>query len=191
MIGNACCSPKDRHLPTFVMDNFVRRLISPPEKKVSRFVTPGIVTADIGCGPGYFTVPIAERVGASGKVYAADADPKSIDALKAKMSARGLQNIVEAQTTSAASLKFIPDQSIDFAFANDVLCCMVDHRGAIDEIKRILKPHGLCYLSVTKLYRKRDPRAVTKEEWHQILEGFDVQETGEGVMNRWATFLKH
>ena len=189
MRNACCCAPNDRCLPTFVMDNFIRRFISPPEKKISRFVTPGFVTADIGCGPGYFTVPIAERVGVNGKVYAADADPKSINALKAKISARGLQNTVETQTTSAARLKFIPDQSIDFAFANDVLCCMVDHRGAIAEIKRILKPRGLCYLSVTKLYRKKDPRAVPKGEWDQILEGFDVQETGEGIMNRWATFF--
>ena len=188
-MGNACCGCKDRRLPAFAMDNFVRRLISPPEKKISTFVTPGLVTADIGCGPGYFTVPMAERVGASGKVYAADADPKSINALKAKMSARGLQNVIEAQTTSAANLSFIPDQSIDFAFSNDVICCMVDHKGAIEEIKRVLKPRGLCYLSVTKLYRKNDPRAVRKEEWDQILEGFDVQEIGEGVMNRWATFF--
>jgi ubiquinone/menaquinone biosynthesis C-methylase UbiE len=148
------------------------------------------VIADIGCGPGYFTVPMAELVGERGKVYAADADPKSINALKAKISARDLQNIVEEQTTSAASLKFIPDQTIDFAFSNGVLCCMLDHRGAIAEIKRILKPHGLCYPSVTKLFRKKDPRAVPKGEWNQILEGFDVQETHDGIMNRWATLSK-
>jgi len=192
MMGNACCRPNDRRLPTFVMDNFIRRLISPPEKKISRFVTPGIVTADIGCGPGYFTVPMAELVGSNGKVYAADADPRSVNALKRKLGERGLQNVVEAQTTSAASLEFIPDRSVDFAFSNDVLCCMVDHRGAIAEIKRILKPRGLCYLSVTKLYRKKDSRAVLKGEWNQILEGFDVKDRGEGVMNRWATlFLRN
>jgi ubiquinone/menaquinone biosynthesis C-methylase UbiE len=168
------------------MDNFLRRLIAPPEKKISKFATAGRVTADIGCGPGYFAIPMAERVGAKGKVYAADADPKSIDALKAKIGARGLQNTVEAQTTSAADLSFIPDQTVDFAFASGVLCCMKDHKGAIAEIKRILKPDGLCYLSVTKLFRKQDPRAVPKREWDQILEGFEIKETHDGVMNRSA-----
>ncbi len=183
----ACCKTNDRHLPTFVMDNFLRRRFSPPKKKVSRFLSAGSVVADVGCGPGYFTIPIAELVGSTGKVYAADSDPKSIKMLKAKSDAQGLGNIIEAHTTSAASLGAIPDRSVDFVFANGVLCCMVDHAGAIGEIKRILKPEGLAYLSVTKLYRKTDPKAVTKEEWGRMLESFRISENGEGFLNRWAT----
>ncbi len=183
----ACCKTKDRHLPTFVMDNFVRRWLSPPKKKVSKFLSAGIVVADVGCGPGYFTIPMAELVGSTGKVYAADSDPKSIKVLKAKSEARGLESVIEAHATSAASLGAIPDRSVDFVFANGVLCCMVDHAGAIEEVKRILKPPGLAYLSVTKLYRKTDPKAVTNEEWWRILEGFSVRENGEGFLNRWAS----
>lgn len=187
MTQAACCKTKDRHIPTFIMDCFVRRLISPPKKKVSKFISIGSVVADIGCGPGHYTVPMAELVGPGGKVYAVDSDPKSIEALKAKADARGLQNAIETHATSAASLEFLPDRSVDFAFANGLLCCMVDHAGAVAEIKRILKPHGLAYISVTKVLRKHDPRAVTKEEWKGMLDGFNVRETGKGFMNRWAT----
>jgi len=169
------------------MDNFIRRLISPPEKKISKFVTAGCMAADIGCGPGYFTIPLAETVGPSGRVYAADPDSKAINALNEKIDARGLRKVIEVKATSAAKLEFIPDTSIDFAFANGVLCCMLDHSGAVAEIKRILKPHRLCYLSVSKLIRKKDPRSVPKDEWIRILKDFDVQEIGEGFMNRWAT----
>jgi ubiquinone/menaquinone biosynthesis C-methylase UbiE len=183
----ACCRTKDRHLPTFVMDNFVRRRFSPPKKKVSKFLSAGSVVADVGCGPGYFTIPMAELVGLAGKVYAADSDPKSIKVLRAKSDARGFENIIEAHTTSAANLGAIPDQSVDFVFANAVLCCMVDHAGAVAEIKRILKPQGLAYLSVTKVFRKKDPKAVTREEWGRILEGFRVRENGESFLNRSAT----
>ncbi len=63
---------------------------------------------------------------------------------------------------------------------------MADHAGALAEIKRILKPDGLAYISVTKVLRKKDPRTVTKEEWKRILEGFWVQENGEGLTSRWA-----
>ena len=183
----ACCKTNDRHLPTFVMDNFVRRWFSPPEKKISRFLSAGFVVADVGCGPGYFTIPIAERVGSKGKVYAADLDPKSIKALEAKSDAHGLANVIEAHTTSAADLGAIPDRSIDFVFANGLLCCMVDHAGALAEIKRILKPQSLAYLSITKMCRRKDPRSVSKEEWERVLEGFKVHESGENLLNRWAT----
>jgi hypothetical protein len=64
---------------------------------------------------------------------------------------------------------------------------MVDHAGAVAEIKRILKRQRLAYLSVTKLFRKKDPKAVTKEEWKRILEGFRVCEVGQGLLTRWAT----
>jgi ubiquinone/menaquinone biosynthesis C-methylase UbiE len=183
----ACCKTEDRHLPTFVMDNFVRCWFSPPKKKVSKFLTAGSVVADVGCGPGYFTIPMAELVGSTGKVYAADSDPKSIKVVRAKSEGQGLGNIIEAHATSAANLGAIPDRSVDFVFANAVLCCMVDHAGAVAEIKRILKPQGLAYLSVTKVFRKKDPKAVTREEWERILEGFRVREIGEGFLNRWAT----
>lgn len=181
------CSESDRHIPTFLLDNFIRRLISPPENKIRKYVSSGIAVADVGCGPGHFTIPIAEAVGPEGKVYAADSDPRSIEALKTKSKEKGFQNIIDARTTSAANLDFVPDRSVDFAFANGVLCCMADHAGAVGEIKRILKPNGLAYISVTKVFRRRDRKAVTIQEWKRILEGFNVQEMREGLTNRWTT----
>ena len=180
-----CCSQTDRHLPTVVMDNFVRRLIAPPKKKISRFLRAGFVTADLGCGPGYFTIPMAKLVGESGRVYAVDSDPKSIEKLKQKIGEK--QHTVEAHTTSAARLDMVAGRSVDFVFANGLLCCMTDHHDAVAEIKRIMKPTGLAYVSVTKLYRHNDPRAVREEEWSRILEGFKVTERHDGILNRWAT----
>ena len=181
------CGKGDRHFPTFLLDNFIRRLISPPEKKIRKYASKGITVADIGCGPGHFTIYMAEAVGLKGKVYAADSDPKSIEVLTAKSKAKGFEKIIDARTTSAANLEFVPDRSVDFVFAHGVLCCMTDHVGAVEEIKRVLKPNGLAYISVTKVFRRRDPKAVTKQEWKGILESFNVQETGEGLTNRWAT----
>jgi ubiquinone/menaquinone biosynthesis C-methylase UbiE len=168
------------------MDNFIRRLISPPAKKVSRFIRAGSTVADVGCGPGYFTLPLAELVGPEGRVYAVDSDPKSIRVLKRKTDGKGLQTTIETHVASAAEMAMIRDASVDFVFANGVLCCMEDHEGAVAEIKRILKGNGVAYLSVAKLSRKNDTRAVRKTEWNQILGGFVVNERDEGLVDRWA-----
>jgi ubiquinone/menaquinone biosynthesis C-methylase UbiE len=167
------------------MDNFIRRLISPPEKKISRFVRSGSVAADLGCGPGYFTVPMAKLVGQNGKVYAVDSDAKSIRKLRQKTDPK-LQGVIEASTGSAAHVDMVPDRSVDFVLANGLLCCMSDHKGAIAEIKRILKAKGIAYFSVSKLCRRNDAKAVRQEEWDSILENFEVIERNESVLSRWA-----
>ena len=186
MRETTCCETRDRRIPTFLTDNFLRRLVSPPKKRLSKFISAGVAVADVGCGPGHFTIPIAELVGPKGKVYAADSDPKSIQVLKGKLNGGEMQRRVQVEIASAANLEFVPSASVDFVFANDVLCCMTDHAAAAAEIKRILKPHGQAYISITKSFRRMDPRAVTREEWKQILEGFNVLENGEGFTNRWA-----
>jgi ubiquinone/menaquinone biosynthesis C-methylase UbiE len=180
----------DRRVPLFILDNFLRRLVSPPEKAFAKFVSPGQVVADLGCGPGYFALPLAKLVGRGGKVFAVDFDQKAIERVRKKVSDARLEDVVESWVSSAAELGVIPDQSIDFVLGAELLCCMGDHSGALSQIKRILKKEGSAYLSVTKLAKKSDPRSVTKEEWRRILEDFRVVQSGETILSRWAVLSK-
>ena len=55
------------------LDNHQRRELLPPERTLLLMgLREGDVMADIGCGIGYFTVPAADIVGNSGKVYGLD-----------------------------------------------------------------------------------------------------------------------
>src|SRR3989304_2833300 len=101
---------RDKHFPLFVHDNLFRRLFSSP-KKYCRYVANGQVVADLGCGPGYYTLALAERVGPEGKVYAVDSDEKAIRALEEKANKRGYHNI-EAHASSASYLSFMKDESV-------------------------------------------------------------------------------
>ncbi len=181
----ANCCPSDRRLPRLVMDNVLRRLIVRPKRLVGKYLHGGEIVADLGSGPGFFTLPIAETVGGSGKVYAVDFDSKSIEALRVKAGRRRLQSVIETHVASAAEIDFLPDASVDFVFANGLLCCMLDHAGALRQIRRILKPKGRTRLSVSKM-RQRDPRGVTKREWEGILAEFQLLERGESLTQRWA-----
>ena len=145
-----------------------------------------MIVADLGCGPGYLTVPAAEMAGQEGRIYAIDSDAKSIAALIEKAKRKGLSSRIDARVSSAAHLPFIPDGAIDLIIAKGLICCMSDHGGALREVHRMLKPNGVAYFSVTKLGSKKDGRWVGREEWGKILAEFDVQENGEGITNRWA-----
>ena len=55
--------------------------------------TAGQTILDVGCGPGYASLDLAEIVGADGRVLAIDRSRRFLDALAAMQSQRGLKNI--------------------------------------------------------------------------------------------------
>jgi precorrin-6B methylase 2 len=111
---------KDRHFPAWFFDNIFRRIFSNPRTFNAR-VEPHQVVVDLGSGPGFYTFPLADRVGSDGRVYAIDSDDKQIQAIGRKVKKRNIPN-VEAHVSSAAQLDFIQTDSVDFVLANGLLC---------------------------------------------------------------------
>jgi ubiquinone/menaquinone biosynthesis C-methylase UbiE len=167
--------------------NPIRRLFEEnPQRHIEPYVKKGQMVADLGCRTGYYTLALAECVGPEGRVYAVDLDEDAIRALEEKANKRGLHNI-EVHATSASDLSFIQDGSIDFVFANGLLCSMSDRRqSAVKEIKRILKPNGQAYLS---LGSPPPLGFVGRVEWERTLEGFRVERRG-GFLQKWAFVSK-
>ncbi len=56
-------------------------------------ISPGMTVADIGAGEGYYTVRLAERVGAAGRVLAQDIDRGALDRLGSRVERERLENI--------------------------------------------------------------------------------------------------
>ena len=56
-------------------------------------IAPGMTVADIGAGEGYYTVRLAERVGATGRVLAQDIDADAIDRLGERVGRERLDNV--------------------------------------------------------------------------------------------------
>src|SRR2546427_6381256 len=53
----------------------------------------GQVVAEIGSGPGYFTLRLARAVGPSVRVYAGDAEPALLGVLRERLRPAGLHNV--------------------------------------------------------------------------------------------------
>ncbi len=160
----------------------IRRLFESPKKLIEPYVKDGQVVADLGCGSGYYTIALAELVGPEGKVYAVDLGKGCIRALEKKATKGGYRNI-EAHASSASNVSFIRNRSVDFVFANGLLCSMAEHRKeAVNEIKRILKEKGRAFIS---LGAGPPFGYVDKEEWENILEVFKIEEGGS-YKEKWA-----
>lgn len=167
---------------TYVRRSFDR---SNPQSAIAPFVSNGQVVADLGCGPGFYTLALADAVGPEGKVFAVDFDEQCIRALEDQVEQGGYHN-VEMHATSASNLPFIPDASVDFVLANGLLCSMTDRRqDAVSEIKRILKPSGQAYLSLGAPWLPPLLGYVNRAEWERTLAGFQVARRG-GSLQKWA-----
>ena len=112
----------------------------PAKEILSKFpLTAGAAAVDIGCGPGYWTIPMAEIVGPSGRVYAVDLEGEMLADLRTRLEARpGLP--VQVMRSSEDRIP-LPARSVDFAF----LACVLhelDGPGTMREAARVLRPGG-------------------------------------------------
>ena len=73
----------------------LRRLVHNPLKIMDELVTAGQTAVDIGCGPGFFTLPLARMVGENGTVIAADVQPEMLDKLRVRATNYHMENTIK------------------------------------------------------------------------------------------------
>jgi ubiquinone/menaquinone biosynthesis C-methylase UbiE len=102
---------------------------------------PGQKVLEVGCGPGFFTIPAAKIVGKEGFIYAVDVHPLAIERVKEKIEKEGIKNV--KPILANASDTGLPDRSIDLAFLFGLRYIAGGLGNVIAEIQRILKPGGV------------------------------------------------
>lgn len=102
---------------------------------------PGMTFADLGCGNGFFALPAARVVGATGRVYGIDASPEFIEELRKRAESEGLENI--ALTTGRAEETLLCEQCADRVFMGNVLHDFDDPARVLKNARRTLKPDGM------------------------------------------------
>jgi ubiquinone/menaquinone biosynthesis C-methylase UbiE len=103
---------------------------------------PGMRVLDMACGVGTVTCWIAEQVGGSGAVVAADVSPDQLSVAKATWaSCEGLPPVefIEASVYDTG----LPAESFDLVHTRLLLCHLNRPEDAIREFYRLLKPGGV------------------------------------------------
>lgn len=120
----------------------------------------GDTLADIGCGPGFFTLPAAEIVGPDGTVYAADIQGEMLTAVRSRAQERGLTNIHVVKTNE----RDVPlrAECCDLILVAFTLHEIEHHATFLRHLARSLKPKGRL--------------AVVEWEKHQHAEGPPVED---------------
>jgi ubiquinone/menaquinone biosynthesis C-methylase UbiE len=142
---NSIMWDQSRDYETMDIDEFARVLTSDERRewqdpvKISKAIgiESGMTVADLACGPGFFTLPLALLVGKRGQVYAVDSNPRMLHHLRTNIKKSGAytENIKVIQAD--VSKTGIPSGSVDVAIFANVLHDIADVRAFLDEVKRI------------------------------------------------------
>lgn len=103
-------------------------------------LTPGMRVADVGCGPGRLTLPIAQAVGPTGEVVALDMQQAMLDKMQRRIAAAGLSNV--RSMLAAAGTGALPSAHFDRIVLCWVLGEIPDRLQALRELRAALKPGG-------------------------------------------------
>jgi SAM-dependent methyltransferase len=128
-------------------------------------IAPGQTVLDVGCGPGYAAMDLAELVGPSGRVVALDKSARFLDALETMCRARGSANIQRYRCDLEAGE--FPDVRADRAWCRWVLAFVKNPRDVLARIRAALRPDGILVLNEYFDYRtwRASPRCPEFEEF--------------------------
>lgn len=117
--------------------------IDPEEVVKVLDILPGMKVADFGAGAGFYTLPIAKRVGASGKVFALDIRKEALEVIRSKAREGRLLNIEAIWSDlEAKEGSHLKENSADLIIASNILFQVENKSSIAQEAFRILKPGG-------------------------------------------------
>lgn len=119
-------------------------MFSDPNTIIPQLAIPlGATVADLGAGTGSYAIPLAKKVGPTGKVYACELQKDMITRLENELRGSGIKNVQSVWANIEAPMGTkLRDQTIDWVIAANILFQVEDKSGFATEIARIVKPNG-------------------------------------------------
>ncbi len=161
----------------------------PPENIIGHMkIQPDDVVVDLGCGPGYYTLPIAKH---AKQVFAIDLQQEMLDMAKK----RAMENGVKIDfMRSDGTIIDLASESVDKVLVSGVLHEFPDAGKVLAEIRRILKPSG----TLTIRERTRvgltpvGPPIMRVREIDAVLDqnGFQISSTTREKRDSFVTAVK-
>lgn len=147
-----------------------------PEKIISGLeILPGMKVAHFGCGTGFFTFPVAKKVGEEGIVYALDILEAKVEVVKSQAKVMGLNNI-EAYRVNLEEEKGtkLEKESVDWVLIVNMLYQSQKKAEVFIEAERILKVGGqMLIIDWEETDRSLGPEMgnrVSKDELSDIIQ---------------------
>ena len=170
----------------YFIDNRLRRLLHQPEKILAAYLQRGMTAMDFGCGMGFFSIPMAKMVEASGTVIAVDLQPQMLRALRKRAERAGVANRIRTHECGRNSIGI--DDPVDF-----VLAFWSAHEAP--DIRRLLSEVHACLVHGGKMFLVEPRGHVSKGGFQQMIAvaqeaGLELEDQPRIRLSRAAMFVK-
>ena len=168
------------------LDSRIRRLIQNPRKILDPFVKEGMTVVDLGCGPGFFTIDMAELVGITGRVIAVDLQEGMLKKLQWKIQSTELEERITLHQCAEDRIGI--EDTVDFILAFYVVHEVPDHAALFAEAAALLRENG-------RVFVVEPPFHVSTKKFEKTLEtarsaGFVVESRPRILFNKAAVLVK-
>lgn len=135
----------------------------------------GMVVADVGAGSGYYTIRMAKKVGATGKVWANDIQPEMLTLLRKQLAQKKITNV--ETTLGTETDPKLPKGAFDLMIMVDVYHEFAQPQRMLRHLKECLKPDGKLVLLE---FRKEDPYVPIRQEHKMSIAEAKLELEAEG-----------
>jgi len=122
------------------LDSRIRRWIQNPQNILEPYIEEGMTVLDLGCGPGFFSIDMAQMVGQAGRVFACDLQDGMLQKLKLKIQGTTLNKRITLHKCDENKIGLLGQ--VDFILAFYMIHEITHQEDLFTEIASILKPNG-------------------------------------------------
>ncbi len=168
------------------LDNRFRRWLQDPQKIVGPYIEEGMTVLDLGCGPGFFSIDMAQMVGKSGRVIATDLQEGMLQKLRDKIQGTELEERITLH--KCEENKIGVTEEIDFVLAFYMVHEVPNQEELFNEIGVILKSKG-------QVLVVEPPFHVSKSAFEETISqarnaGFTLVERPKVLLSKTAVLKK-
>jgi ubiquinone/menaquinone biosynthesis C-methylase UbiE len=129
----------------FTFDNPLRKIYQDPIKILAPYLKSGDIVLDLGCGMGYFSVPMARLVGDAGKVIAVDLQARMLAGVQRRAETMGLAERISTHQCDQDRIGITA--KVDFALAFWMVHEVHDSRSFLEQVREQLVSGGHLFIA--------------------------------------------
>jgi len=122
------------------LDSRIRRWLQNPQKILRPYIEEGMTVLDVGCGPGFFSIDMAQMVGKSGRVIASDLQEGMLQKVRDKIKGTELEKRITLH--KCEENKIGVSEHVDFILLFYMVHEIPHKEEFFNEIGTILRPNG-------------------------------------------------